>query len=124
MVRVGSTGPVVLALQKVLQSGPVDDGPFYAAALDGRFGPITEVFGAAFQTSRGIAVDDRGRVRGSPRRACPGRRSTPPPASPDPADPLPLSGSVADEEAATRLAVHDLVDVEPADVVDLDGGEL
>jgi peptidoglycan hydrolase-like protein with peptidoglycan-binding domain len=56
-VRVRSTGPVVLALQKVLQSGPVDDGPFYAAALDGRFGPITEASVRAYQTVRGITVD-------------------------------------------------------------------
>ncbi len=56
-MRLNSTGPVVLALQRVLQSGPVDDGPFYGATLDGVFGPVTDAAVRAYQTSRGLTVD-------------------------------------------------------------------
>ena len=56
-VRLGSEGPIVLALQRVLQSGPIDGAPFYGAALDGLFGPVTDAAVRAYQTDRGIIVD-------------------------------------------------------------------
>ena len=56
-VRLGATGPVVLALQKVLQEDYIDGGPFYTAALDGVFGTVTDAAVKAFQTDRGLVVD-------------------------------------------------------------------
>ena len=56
-VRRRSTGPVVLALQRVLQSGPVDGAPFYNGILDGVFGSATDVAVRAYQADRGLLVD-------------------------------------------------------------------
>jgi peptidoglycan hydrolase-like protein with peptidoglycan-binding domain len=48
----------VLGLQQVLAALPDDGGPsYYAAALDGDFGPITEAGVRRYQTDRALVVD-------------------------------------------------------------------
>ena len=53
----GASGANVAALQQVLSSLPDPGAPYYGAAIDGEFGPITDAGVRAYQSDRDLIVD-------------------------------------------------------------------
>jgi hypothetical protein len=107
MLRQGSRGAAVSALQQQLRAHGFDPGP-----IDGIFGPRTLAAVRAYQTQQGIAVDGvvgpitNGRL-GAPQPAP--EAPPPPPAPPAPAAPDQAAQAAADALAVTNANAQQVV---------------